>query len=338
MKPFLYTTFFSIILFSCYQKENNFQQDNINESSLISSESNTSITKPNTSTNGEIKNIDIGCGYNYKLKSQNIYLYMPKEREINQINSILNHVGIPMNFEFYSANIDNAIATIIDDQRYIIYDPRLFNYTDEVGNTYWSSMSILAHEIGHHLSGHTLNSKNSNLNAELEADKFSGFILFKMGASIDEAIHAMSLLGSDIDSDTHPSKFKRIKAIKEGWEEANIQRYTSALPPPPSDDNTKFVVNEFTAHDILSEDIIQFVNGQSFNDYEGIIVEIDYHDPSGNYIDPYHNMVVTIELTKINSEHSGENRQIGKRYQFNLIDYYQRDRVTLSWLNALMVV
>ena len=40
-----------------------------------------------------------------------------------------------------------------------------------VGDPY--DIDFVAHEIGHHLSGHTLNPGRSNLNSELEADKFS---------------------------------------------------------------------------------------------------------------------------------------------------------------------
>lgn len=69
-------------------------------------------------------------------------------------------------------------------------------------------MSILAHEIGHHLLGHTISIGSSNPQDELEADKFSGFVLYKMGASLNDAVQAIQLLGSDTDSKTHPSKQK----------------------------------------------------------------------------------------------------------------------------------
>lgn len=330
--------FLVFIFYSCNKEKNNevkTLKENIHNNDVALE---TSVIIPTEKTNGKINNIDVGCGYTYRLKGTNIDLSLPKKRETEQINAILQHVGIPMNFEFYSANIENAVATIIDNKRYIIYDQRLFNFSDRYGATYWNSMSILAHEIGHHLSGHTLNS-HSNLNDELEADKFSGFILFKMGAKLSEAINAISLLGSENDSDTHPSKHLRINAITKGWNEANSQRYSSAIPPPPIDDDEVFQTSIFVEKDILSQDMIEYVNNHNnqYNDYEGIIINIDKEDPSGNNIDPYHNMLVTIELTKINKEQYDENRKIGHRYQFNLIDYYQRDRVTLSWLEALMV-
>lgn len=336
MKAILLFIFFVFI--SCNKEKDNEQKILKEEYHNSNATLRTSVIQPTETTKGKINNIDVGCGYTYRLKGTNIDLSLPQKRETEQINSILQHVGIPMNFEFYSANIENAVATLIDNKRYIIYDQRLFNFSDKLGATYWNSMSILAHEIGHHLSGHTLNIHN-NLDIELEADKFSGFILFKMGAKLSEATNAIILLGAENDSDTHPSKHRRIAAITNGWNEANSQRYSSAIPPPPIDDDDVFQINVFNEEDILSQDMIEYVNNyeNNHNDYEGIIINIDREDPSGNNIDPYHNMLVTIELTKVNKENYDENRKIGQRYQFNLIDYYQKDRVTLSWLEALMV-
>ena len=326
------------VFLSCHKEKKGEQNNDKQLTNKDVIETKTTVIKPSEKTTGKIDNIDVGCGYTYRLRGTNIDLSIPKKREIDQINSILQHVGIPMNFEFYSANIQNAVATMIDNKRYIIYDERLFNFSDKLGDTYWNSMSILAHEIGHHLSGHTLNN-HGNLEDELEADKFSGFILFKMGAKLSEAKNAISLLGSETDNDSHPSKYKRIASITKGWNEANSQRYSSAIPPSPIDDDENYQITKFYEKDILSEDMIDYVNrnGNNYNDYEGIIINIDKEDPSGNNIDPYHNMLVTVELTKINKEQYDEDRKIGQRYQFNLIDYYQSDRVTLSWLEALMV-
>ena len=74
-------------------------------------------------------------------------------------------------------------------------------------------VSIFAHEIGHHLNGHTLffalNAEGRRDN-ELQADKFSGFLMQKLGATIEQAQAGINILGSEDDSDTHPSKEKRL--------------------------------------------------------------------------------------------------------------------------------
>lgn len=142
------------------------------------------------------------------------------------IDKILQPIGIKRNFVILPCdNIQNALAvTTNSGTRYIIYD-NAFLSTLSILTSDWTKASILAHEIGHHLSGHTLKTSTSleqQRQKELEADEFSGFILFKLGATLQQAQAAMKLVaseGSDIYS-THPSKDKRISAIKTGYENA----------------------------------------------------------------------------------------------------------------------
>lgn len=217
---------------------------------------NGTIEVPNESKKeGEINDLKIGCGYNYNLNKSELKIYYPRERELKIIENIISFSGLPLNFEIYSGDIQNAVATIIDNKRYIIYDPKLFNLTDENSNSYWSSISILAHEIGHHLSGHTLKNNLNNHTTELQADKFSGFILYKMGATEQQAVNAMQLLGSDLDSDSHPNKEKRIHAILNGWNEASKQRYQGAIPPPPNDSPEDFY--EFTVPMLIDNELLE---------------------------------------------------------------------------------
>lgn len=267
-----------ILLFSC--KENN-----RSEKEELTPDTNGSISIPNeTNNNGEIKGLHIGCGYNYNLTTNELKIYYPQQREIEVIKNIISYSGLPLNFEIYSADIQNAVATIIDNKRYIIYDPKLLNFTDTYSNSYWSSISILAHEIGHHLSGHTLKNNINNHDVELQADKFSGFILYKMGASQEQATNAMRLIGSDSDSESHPNKKRRIQAIIDGWNEANQQRYLGAVPPPPNDSPSDFY--EFNYKMLLDFETFKLNEDfydKFYKDYKfiyGIITEVNLENKS----------------------------------------------------------
>lgn len=220
-----------------------------------------------------------GCGFNGPASERTIRIQQARPREMNQLESILRHTGLMMNFEVFGADIQNAIATIIDGRRIIVYDPILFNYADAQSGEYWTSMSILAHEIGHHLSGHTLSNSGSNLSDELVADRFSGFVLYKMGATLDQALQAIQLLGSDYKSTTHPARSDRVNAIADGWNEANNQRYSSALPPPPIDNAEDFYV--YTKNMLIEREYLiadQESGGYWFEDVGylyGIITEVE---------------------------------------------------------------
>jgi hypothetical protein len=120
--------------------------------------------------------------------------------------------------------IDNAYATIYENQRTIICDVDFLESLNEQVGTQWAAISVVAHEIGHHYYGHI--EKGSNpLPSELEADYFCGFALARLGASKEAAIAAMDKgIGTEEDTPSHPNKYDRIKYIINGWEKGKSGR------------------------------------------------------------------------------------------------------------------
>jgi hypothetical protein len=130
---------------------------------------------------------------------------------------IMNAVGLKPNFEVVAANIPNAAAVVYGGKRYIVFNPRFINGLIQTTGTRWAAVSVLAHEIGHHLNGHTLTGGGSQPTLELDADEFSGFVLQKMGASLGEAQAAMRTIAQERASRTHPGQYDRLAAIQNGW-------------------------------------------------------------------------------------------------------------------------
>lgn len=102
-----------------------------------------------------------------------------------------------------------------------------------------SSISILAHEIGHHLCGHTtMGAKDlpDQRKKELEADKFSGFVMFKLGATLHQAQAAIRLIAINADDtfSTHPNLNKRLFAIANGYNDAKAQQPITKIDKSPS--------------------------------------------------------------------------------------------------------
>jgi hypothetical protein len=137
---------------------------------------------------------------------------------------------LPQSFELYSANIYNAAALMARGERVILYDPQLIADIETVTDHDWPAVSILAHEIGHHLAGHTL-AEEYNRAFELEADYFSGFILQKMGATLAEAHSVMNLLRDHPNRTDHPPQAERLAAVASGWQEAVRQSSLAAWEP-----------------------------------------------------------------------------------------------------------
>jgi hypothetical protein len=140
------------------------------------------------------------------------------------IQDILDVTGTKASFEVRAARIPNAAAATLKGKRYILYNPVFMAALEKAsGSNRWAPISILAHEIGHHLYGHTVKGTPSQPAIELEADEFSGFVLRKMGASLEDAQLAMRVAASRRATATHPGRHDRLKAIANGWEKADAQ-------------------------------------------------------------------------------------------------------------------
>ena len=172
------------------------------------------------------------------------YAFEPDKVAKEAVSKIVQYTGLSPNFIVVSdKKINTAIAYLKNNKRYIAYNPTFIEKLNDKTATNWAAVSVLAHEIGHHLSGHTL-PKNGSPGNELIADKFSGFILFQMGASLGDAKSALSAIGHEMDTTKHPPKTSRLFAIQEGWEEAKRLRSINAYSTsknPNKDSLTQFV-------------------------------------------------------------------------------------------------
>jgi hypothetical protein len=130
-------------------------------------------------------------------------------------------------------NINNAIATSIKGVRYILYDRKFMNSISNQNN--WSNLFILAHEVGHHINGHSLDlvlyatdaiepeSLAIKRQQEIEADEFASFVLAKLGAPIEKVNEIIKRVSSQEDDSykTHPNREKRLSAVLRGYTRAN---------------------------------------------------------------------------------------------------------------------
>jgi outer membrane murein-binding lipoprotein Lpp len=163
------------------------------------------------------------------------------------VKQIMNFTGLPANFVVVSGPVDNAAAVILLDQNRVPRRVIAFNSefmrraTQTVGGSPWGPISVMAHEIAHHLSGHTIVPGGSRPEIELEADKFSGYVLQRMGAPLAAATQMILTVGTSHATPTHPDKETRADAIRQGWEEScrqsggpNCTGGTAASAPLPN--------------------------------------------------------------------------------------------------------
>lgn len=175
-----------------------------------------------------------GCGFKVPPRSlaktnfQSVY----EARDI--LNNMLDTINWKENFSIREQNgIRNAYATIINRVRWIIYDNDFLEDIDAYAATKWASISVLAHEMGHHYYNHVVSNSGSTPPKEIEADAFSGYVMAKLGATLQQSVAAMQAIGTDYASASHPAKADRVNAITRGWNTAKGTSNTSTPPANP---------------------------------------------------------------------------------------------------------
>jgi|AntRauTorckE5430_2_1112549.scaffolds.fasta_scaffold03017_4 formylglycine-generating enzyme required for sulfatase activity len=134
-----------------------------------------------------------------------------------------------------SLQVNNANATMKEGKAYILYSKYFIESVKNKTNGDWRLKGILAHEIAHHILFHTAQSNSSRRDLELQADKWAGAVLYKLGATITQATVCVSETNTN-GSSTHPPRYERLASVKLGWLEA--KRKNNNQPPKPEPDRT----------------------------------------------------------------------------------------------------
>jgi len=228
------------------------QKDNAS-SSTVPVEISTNYSKPLKKAVGVKKSYGYVCSYIEDELDESKKLcdffqgksFTGNENAETALNKILSSIGASKTFILQECSgVNNASATSYKGIRYIFYNDSFMNKIVNRTNS-WSNLSILAHEVGHHINGHTMDmvlyandvvtavSKEKGREQELEADYFSGFVMAKLGATSLEATQVMAMISSDADdtNSSHPAKSKRLEAINKGYNAGYVKPSVVVNPP-----------------------------------------------------------------------------------------------------------
>ena len=140
--------------------------------------------------------------------------------------NIIRETGLAQDFVVLPGDVANVKSYIENNERILEYNPNFMEKLQEDSN--WHGISVLARQIGHHLSNHELEGGQASIDEEIEADKYAGFVLFKMGASLDEAIHALEIVMKEDSIGKSVSRNSRLVSLTKGWNNAKLLMTDSA--------------------------------------------------------------------------------------------------------------
>jgi tetratricopeptide (TPR) repeat protein len=182
--------------------------------------------------------------------------YSPTHLSINMtkaVNDILRNAGLNgSNFIIKNCNnVENAIALNYKNERFILMDENYFS--NLLGSNNLMYLMILGHEIGHHLHGHLVTKTISDIDErrqELQADRFSGYIIGKKGFDfVDVEKIARNVFPTE-SSKSHPGLNERLDALKQGYndaiseQQAVINRYYSNI--------TEHILEKITKNNLIT--------------------------------------------------------------------------------------
>jgi hypothetical protein len=137
------------------------------------------------------------------------------------VSRIMDALSFNADFDvFLAEHENNAFATVARGRKILVVDVGFVDRLNRIVGTQWAAISVIAHEIGHHIAGFS----GDRHRCELNADYWSGQSLQRLGSARDSAMRAILLVGSDQDTPTHPNKRRRIQIIARGWDDASQGR------------------------------------------------------------------------------------------------------------------
>jgi len=143
----------------------------------------------------------------------------PTPYVVNIVQSICTTLGVPY-IEAYSGRVGNACASNFQGRPIITYNSDFMNYL--ANQNLWAPISVLAHEVGHHVNNDITwyGALEHPWTRELRADYISGYVLFKLGASLYDAQSAFRIMFSWMGTESHPDTPKRMAALSQGYTRA----------------------------------------------------------------------------------------------------------------------
>lgn len=262
------------------------------------------------------------------------------------LDEILAVIGAAKNFYLIPCNeINNALALTYKGQRYILYD-KDFIYKMNKETSDWSGKFILAHEVGHHINGHTRDfliasvlddqTKEKQREEELEADYFAAFVLAKLGASLNEAKLAVSKLSNKDDTRlTHPKRDKRILSIEKGWNKGYLETSSSYISNKSDFEEKYYNTNswEYNIKEPFKNSNNPFDNNKKKRILTSKVIANIFEDKSNYWLSPsYVELEKFQSSTKLVIEQSlnSENYKSARIFIENLIDFRMLENKILT--------
>lgn len=217
-------------------------------------------------------------------------------RSFQIVSRILKQMGLyDLQFKMSECpNIKNARAQLVPNdagvkEHFIVYDKEWLNQLSS-NTTNWAAIGVLAHEIAHFQLDHEVRGGGSRPDWELEADKFLGFQLAKMGASLSQAQSCFAK-ASIKGTRTHPPKAERLEAVEIGWSRFRLESANQLTEDTRLRDVTPQLILDRYSKELGGYKVLNTVSGIAYD------VQIEEKHTLSNYKTSSYTYMQQMDLT-----------------------------------------
>ncbi|BAU53263.1 hypothetical protein [Mucilaginibacter gotjawali] len=165
--------------------------------------------------------INRSCGFSKQDTTSEGYAWDADNQALEYVKRICDVSGISKNFTIQRSSLTATACAVIDadNNRIIYYNQDFFGSLNN--ETY--KIAILAHEIAHHLNNNLFTKDSKRTIDELDADKFAGSVICKLGLKLEDAKQLYITECPSYSKGIYPARKDRIEAFSIGFYDAGCQ-------------------------------------------------------------------------------------------------------------------
>lgn len=158
--------------------------------------------------------------------AQGLFEFDPSPIALEAVKKITDLLGLEDHrFTVKASNVGNAAALLCGEERMLLYSSAFFADVVDSSGLGFEKYALLAHEIAHHLNGHTVLTGEKRELLELEADEHAGFVVCQLGGTTKDATRIFEIAsgeqwGGSSTAPGYPPLSARVAAVMAGWDKA----------------------------------------------------------------------------------------------------------------------
>jgi hypothetical protein len=172
----------------------------------------------------ESAHVDGVCLFASEHLSETLYLFPPDKQSLSLFNGLLAKSGKNLNVVVKAANVPEVAAATNGKERLLLYNQFALDRFQKESQNDWQLMMVIGHQIGHHASDHVLSlPPELRIEIELEADRFAGYLMFQLGATIADIQGLAEFFREYPQNPMSPDQRARLAATLEGWHDGKAE-------------------------------------------------------------------------------------------------------------------